>query len=291
MSNKNSPPNRGDYEQQFLTPQQRQERRDLPEGVGLELSPFWDFQENPYGLYKHMVRYFFIADELWSYVTANFPTPCTVKALDIGSGYGEMRVFMRGLVRPAGYKLTYTGCDIDPMRMSRARSLIPSIDIVPIEPLPDGLLKLAETGPYNTVICSEVYEHLEPSEGEKLLENMLAVTEPKTVAVFTIPTPSFSKYRKIPMHLNEVEPEVFIAAAESHGWRVLNWYYMRGRTSEKAKNIPTAMRSTLWLHSSAQKAITVYMFREEMNMQPTEISELRGKLADAGLPEASSSCG
>ena len=234
---------RGDYEKRTLTPKQQEQRSHLPPGVGLEASPFWDFQKNPYGLYKHMVRYFFIAEEIWKFVIRELPPPATVKLLDVGSGYGEMEVFMGGYMRPKGYKLEYTGCDIDPLRMQRARSYLPSINIVEIEPLPNGLLALPEY--YNAVVCSEVYEHLKPEEGEQLLRTMAKVTQSGAVAVFTIPTPAFGKQREIPMHLNEEEPSLFTVKAEQAGWEVLNWYYTKGRTSEKAENVPTVLRSTL----------------------------------------------
>jgi 2-polyprenyl-3-methyl-5-hydroxy-6-metoxy-1,4-benzoquinol methylase len=240
---KESGMNRGTYEERILSEAERDARKDLPAGVGLELSPFWDFQKGPHLLYKHMVRYFFITEEVWSYVVENFPVPTTVNALDVGSGYGEMRLFLGDYHRPKGYKLVYTGCDIDPLRMARARALLPSIRIEPIEPLPDGVLSLP--GGYNVLICSEVYEHLEPVEGKQLLVNLYGLAQSGAVIVFTIPTPTFGKQREIPMHLNEIEPEEFLRVAREAGWELVHWYYMRGRTKESAVNIPRAMRSTL----------------------------------------------
>lgn len=243
---------RGDYELKILSKEQRMQREELPDGVGLEMSPFWDFQKAPYNLFKHMLRYFFISEEVWNYAITNFQRPVKVNVLDIGSGYGEMKVFLRSYVRPQGFTLTYTGCDIDPLRMQRARELVSGIDILPIAPLPDGILALEDR--YNVFICSEVYEHLTVEQGLTLLGNIRQIAQPGAVAVFTIPTPDFGKSRQIPMHLNETMPEDFLTAATDSGWQVHNWYYLKGgRVKKETKNIPAVMRSTYLTPQFADK--------------------------------------
>lgn len=231
---------RGKYEKIILSSKAQEEREGLPEGVGLEPSPFWDFQSSPYNLFKHMVRYFFIAEEIWK-AAAEMSTPLTLKVLDIGSGYGEMKVFLSQYMRPKGYSLKYVGCDIDPLRIERAKAYQPHIDIRPMGPLPMGLGAIE--GLFNFFICGEVYEHLHPKEAPLLFDEMRKISSPGALAVFTIPTPSYGKSRTIPMHINEIGPQEFIHQAEEYGWNIVKWYYLRGGVAgDKPKNIPEAMK-------------------------------------------------
>jgi SAM-dependent methyltransferase len=253
--------NRGKYEKLILSDQEQAERNSLPPGVGLEPSPFWDFTSRPYDLFKHMVRYFYIAEEFWQNVITHIKEP-NIKVLDIGSGYGEMKVFLQQWVRPKGYTLRYTGADIDPLRMARARTYMPQIDIRTIAPLPDGLADVE--GIFNTFIVSEVYEHLEPERAPELFDRMAELAVPGAIAIFTIPTPSFGEVREIPMHLNEVTPEQFLPDAVQHGWECLNWYYLRGRVGKhEMKNVPSVLKAvTLPPQFCQQGNHAIYILRK-----------------------------
>ena len=235
--------NRGKYEKLILSDAEQAARNELPAGVGLEASPFWDFASRPYDLFKHMVRYFYIAEEFWQNVIKYMPAPYDIKVLDIGSGYGEMKVFLQQWVRPKGYTLRYTGADIDPLRMQRARTYAPQIDIRTIAPLPEGLGTVE--GTFNTFVVSEVYEHLEPDAAPRLFTEMSRIADPGALAIFTIPTSKFGDIREIPMHLNELGPVEFLKQADDNGWHCINWYFLRGRVSgqHRMDNVPSVLRA------------------------------------------------
>lgn len=222
-------------------------KSNLPLGIGPEESPLLDFRKNPHGLFKHLLRYFFVADQLmerlFNQYSANWSSPTLLDILDVGCGNAEMFPFISSYVRPKGYSVRYQGIDGDPKRVKRARETFPSLDIKEAF-LPEGLEEYAGTV-FQGIICSEVYEHLTPEEGRRLLASLLKIAQKETITVFTVPTPKTSRYRQNPLHLNEIWPKEFIYTAGENGWSVTHWFWLRKECQRYHPNVPLALSSPL----------------------------------------------
>lgn len=233
---------RGRQERVLLTAVQRAERSSLPEGMGVERSPLFDLWHSPYHLLRHLTRYYLVIDQLTAGLYKAFPVPQELPVLDVGCGFGEMYCLLRGLIKPRGYRLPYTGVDGDPLRIQRAKTLFRRGDFR-LGLFPEVLHEPKKT--FSGLICSEVYEHLTPGEGDRLLDAMYLVAQPGAVAVLTIPTLAYRKKRVNPLHIHEVNPAEFIPLAEAVGWRVENWFYTRLMHRRIHPNMPSFLSSLI----------------------------------------------
>lgn len=221
---------RGKYEESHLSSQQKRERAGLPPGIGLENSPLFDLPQSPWDLLPHLVRYYYVAEQLATQLVDRFPAPAKLSFLDVGCGMGEMRTMLYSYRFPKGYSKSYLGVDGDSIKLALARIHNPAGQFVE-GLLPQVLEPLAEG--FNGFICTEVFEHISREEGIATLEQMRRLSLPKGIAVFTVPSPSHSRFRENPLHINETTPEDFQKLATSTGWAVVNWFWLR------APNLPS----------------------------------------------------
>jgi hypothetical protein len=221
---------RGKYEETHLTMAQKKERANLPPGIGLENSPLFDLASAPWDLLTHLIRYYYVTEQLANGLIENFHPPAILSILDVGCAMGEMRTMLYSYRLPAGYARKYVGVDGDSIKLKLARTYCPSGNFIE-GILPEVLTQLSTT--FNGFICSEVYEHIESDKAIQTLALMRELAVQKAIAVFTIPCPSHSRYRDNPLHVNEIDPYQFIQQAEKCGWKVKNWFWLR------APNLPS----------------------------------------------------
>lgn len=202
------------------------DRDTLPEGVGFQESSFFHFHTNPWRYIIHVARYFHIAENLMENLLLNFvPTVAGTKLriLDIGCGYGEMREFLKTYMRPAGYSMQYSGIDADKAKLEMALQLHPQMD-VKFGILPQAL---EAVGMFEGFVCSETLEHLTKEQGITLLCLMYAKAVKGAIAVFTVPTPAYSKVKKYEIHLHEYPVSEMLDSIEETGWKLVTWYWLR----------------------------------------------------------------
>jgi len=216
--------NRGKYEESHLSASEKAARADLPQGIGLELSPLFDLPDAPWDLLKHLIRYYYVGEYLFQYTQKNFTTPQELNFLDVGCGNGEMRKLIYAYRLPKGYSRKYVGVDGDPLKLARARSYAPAGTF--IQGLFPEVLGTVE-GKFQAFVCTEVYEHLEEEKGIALLKGMRALALNRSVAIFTVPNSTHSRYRDNPLHLNEVAPSDFVRQVSETGWTVRDWFWLR----------------------------------------------------------------
>lgn len=222
------PRNRGKWEAKWLNQWEREQRENLPAGVGLEYSPLLDLKERPWLLIGHLLRYYFVSSRLMHYLQESFE-PSLLNILDVGCGYGEMVNFLNGIRLPPGYQRSYMGIDADPNRIRRARVAFPKSNFAQIL-LPEGLEALTET--YQGFICTEVIEHLELEQGKKLLRTLRNMAAPRAIAIFTVPAPEVGMRRDNPLHQHEYGAQQFLEVARESGWAVLDWCWLKIRATE-----------------------------------------------------------
>lgn len=239
-------PDRGKYEKLILNDREQQERADLPLGIGLALSPLWDFPKEPYMLLNHLVRLMHVGYTLWDEVLESFDPPDHLDFLDVGCGFGEMKAMIQRYRRPAGYTTTYYGVDGDPIRIERCKAIYPKEENFKLGLLPGSLAEY-KADFFSGLVCSEVYEHLTAQEGRELLTLAYNLLKPGGIAVFTVPCPNNNKHRsktdgKVDaVHQNEIYPEEFIHSALVAGFTLVRWYWIRVEPREDKRffsNVP-----------------------------------------------------
>lgn len=246
-------PDRGKYEKLMLSEAEQAERADLPLGIGLALSPLWDFPREPYMIFNHMLRLMHVGYTLWDEILEAFEPPKDLHFLDIGCGFGEMKAMIQRYRRPAGYTTSYTGIDGDPIRIDRCGAIYPKELNFFEAMLPAGLEKFSSES-FQGLVCSEVYEHLTYDEGVTLLKEAYRITVPKGVAVFTVPCPNNNKHRshgetgKVDVvHQNEIFPADFIREATLAGWTVSRWFWLRLEPRQDKRSFDNVNRK-MWQH-------------------------------------------
>ncbi len=182
----------------------RTEDDGLPKGVNRNYSPLWHFSQHPYTLLNPLLRYAQVRHAVETIIQMDHLA--TPRILDIGCGMGEMARFLEG----SNYGFTYVGYDIDPWKLSIAKTMFETCGNVTF--FEQDLTEDFAFWRSDIAICQEVLEHIDKQDGLHILDRLSHTTK---YLVLTVPKPHY--HRDEPSHINEMTTtEIKIMLEDTH---------------------------------------------------------------------------
>lgn len=243
----------------------------LPDGVSHEKSPLLDFSMHPrLQMLPDMIRLVIVYHLIRTYLEIESPEK-SVSVLDAGCGYGEIYNLLMKNYRGKGTKISYTGVDVDPKKLERARSLFPNGQFVEANfEAKDWEMEEGIDRGYDAIVSTEVLEHLRKKDGIRYLETCQALLCKGGYLFLTSPDPKIK--RDNPWHLYEWPHQELTDQLKSQNFKIVDRFFLKSpvrliesdlKIEGKRNRIPNELFRSVMSVFAGDGSVHVYVLRKK----------------------------